>query len=326
ELKLKLEKFQTSSKNLSQLLASQTNNKIRLGYNNQVFTSSMFDCDELFSFETDESLPASLIYDRYQLVEGYHAVPPPYIGTFMPPKPNLVFYDAPNVNETVHTAFNVVLSPTKPNKDLSHIHRPSAPIIEYWVSDSEDDSKAELPQNVLSFVHPTEQVKPPRPSVMPKMAQTPARNHAQRGNPQHYARITLPNPQRHVVPTTVLTKSKLVPLNVARQVTTAVLQPHVTRPRPSKTVVIKSHSPLRRNINRRPSPKPSNFPPKVTTVKVSQVNDIKGVQGKWEWKPKCPILDHDSRHTSASLALKRFDYNDSLGRSKSVMAWVPKRH
>nr|GFB92219.1 retrotransposon protein, putative, Ty1-copia subclass [Tanacetum cinerariifolium] len=39
---------------------------------------------------------------KYQPGEGYHAVPPPYTGTFMPPKPDLVFHDAPNVNEIVH--------------------------------------------------------------------------------------------------------------------------------------------------------------------------------------------------------------------------------
>nr|GEW36786.1 hypothetical protein [Tanacetum cinerariifolium] len=130
DLKLKLEKFETSSKNLSQLLASQTNDKTRLGYNNHVFTSSMSDCDEMFSSDSDVSMPASPINDRYQLEEGYHAVPPPYTGTLMPPKSNLVFHDAPNVNETVYNAFNVELSPTKPDKDLSHTHRPSVPIIE----------------------------------------------------------------------------------------------------------------------------------------------------------------------------------------------------
>nr|GEY29340.1 uncharacterized mitochondrial protein AtMg00810-like [Tanacetum cinerariifolium] len=68
--------------------------------------------------ETDDSLHASPIYDRYQSGEGYHAIPPFYTGTFMPPKPDLVSHDVPNVNETVHTAFNVELSPTKPEKDL----------------------------------------------------------------------------------------------------------------------------------------------------------------------------------------------------------------
>nr|GEZ07133.1 ribonuclease H-like domain-containing protein [Tanacetum cinerariifolium] len=65
------------------------------------------------------------------------------VGTFMPPKPDLIFHDAPNVNETVHTAFNVELSHTKPDKDLSHTHRPTTPIIEDWVSDLKDESKAE---------------------------------------------------------------------------------------------------------------------------------------------------------------------------------------
>nr|GEU55476.1 hypothetical protein [Tanacetum cinerariifolium] len=363
DLKLKLEKFQISSKNLSQLLASHTNDKTGLAYNTQVFTSSMFDYDEMFSSETDESFPASPIYDRSYSGEGYHAVFPPYTGTFMPPKHDFVFHDAPNVNETVHTAFIVELSPTKPDKDLSH--RPSAPIIEDWVSDSEDDSEAELLQNAPSFVQPTEQVKIPRPSIKPvetfilatnhktaipkpkthrnkrnrkacfvcksltylikdydyyekKMAQTPASNHAQRGNHQQYDRMTHPNHQRYLVPTTVLTKYTLVPLTAARPVTTAVLPSHVTSPRPAKTVVTKPHSQPRRNINGQPSPKPSTFPPKVTTVKAPMVNAVKGVQGNCVRKPKCPILDHVSRHTSASMTLKRFDYNDALGRSKYV--------
>nr|GEV72543.1 hypothetical protein [Tanacetum cinerariifolium] len=129
DLKLKLEKFQTSSKNLSQLLTSQTNNKTRLGYHTQVFTSFMFDCDEMFKSKSDDSFPASPLYDRFHSEDGYHVVPLLYTETFMPPKPDLVFHDAPNVNETDHTAFNVELSPTKPDTDFSHTLRPSAPII-----------------------------------------------------------------------------------------------------------------------------------------------------------------------------------------------------
>nr|GEW19496.1 putative ribonuclease H-like domain-containing protein [Tanacetum cinerariifolium] len=222
--------------------------------------------------------------------------------------------------------------------------RSSAPIIKDWVSDSEDDSEAELPLNASSFVQPTKQVKTPRSSVKPvetsipaanpktaipkpnshgnienrkacfvckslthlikdcdyyekKVAQTPARNHAQRGNHQQYARMTLPNPQRHVVSTTVLTKSKHVPLTTARQVTTAISPNNVTGPRPAKTIVTKPHSPPRRHINHRPTPKASTFPLKATAVEAPMVNDV-----------------------NASMTLKRFDYNDALGRSKSVMA------
>nr|GEZ28147.1 hypothetical protein [Tanacetum cinerariifolium] len=66
ELKIKLDKFQTSSKNLSQILASQTNDKTGLGYDNQVFNSFVFDCDEMFSSESDVSMPTSPVYDRYK--------------------------------------------------------------------------------------------------------------------------------------------------------------------------------------------------------------------------------------------------------------------
>nr|GEV04527.1 hypothetical protein [Tanacetum cinerariifolium] len=84
---------------------------------------------------------------EYQSGHGYHAFPPLYTGRFMPPKPDLVFHNAPNNVETVYTAFNVELSSTKPDQDISSTHRPLAPIIEDWVSDSEDDSEAKVPQN-----------------------------------------------------------------------------------------------------------------------------------------------------------------------------------
>nr|GEZ52713.1 hypothetical protein [Tanacetum cinerariifolium] len=57
-----------------------------------------------------------------------------------------------NVPIETSTSNALVSYPTKPDKDLSHTHRPSAPIIEDWVSDSEDDSEAELSQNASSFV------------------------------------------------------------------------------------------------------------------------------------------------------------------------------
>nr|GEW36271.1 uncharacterized mitochondrial protein AtMg00810-like [Tanacetum cinerariifolium] len=114
------------------------------GYDNQVFTSFVFDCDEMFSSESDVSMPASPLYDRYKSRKGYHDVPPPYTGTFMPPKPDLVFHNAPTFNETVPTAFNIEPSTTKPAQDLSQSNRLFAPINEDWVSDSEDDSEAVL--------------------------------------------------------------------------------------------------------------------------------------------------------------------------------------
>nr|GEY81452.1 ribonuclease H-like domain-containing protein [Tanacetum cinerariifolium] len=181
--------------------------------------------------------------------DGYHAVPPPYTGTFTPPKTDLVFHNAPNV------------------------------------SDSKDDSEAEIPQNAPTFVQPIEQVKTPRHFVKTVETSIPTAN----------TKTAIPK---------LLTKSTL---NAARPLTAVVPKPYVTRPRQAKTVVTKPYSPPRRNINRSPSPKAINFPPRVTAVKTPMVNAVKG---KWEWKHKCTILDHVSRNTSASMTLKRFYYND----------------
>nr|GFB75076.1 hypothetical protein [Tanacetum cinerariifolium] len=65
--------------------------------------------------------PPSNLYDRFVPSGGYHAIPPPIKGTFMPPKPNLVFHTPPS-DENEHLAFNVQLSPTKPKQDLSSRH------------------------------------------------------------------------------------------------------------------------------------------------------------------------------------------------------------
>nr|GFB71659.1 hypothetical protein [Tanacetum cinerariifolium] len=89
---------------------------------------AMFDCDNYYSSDSDnDSWPPSNLYDRFVLSGGYHVVPPPLFGTFMPPKPDLVFHTPPS-DENEHLAFNVQLTPTKPEQDLPS--RPSAPIIE----------------------------------------------------------------------------------------------------------------------------------------------------------------------------------------------------
>nr|GEU67422.1 hypothetical protein [Tanacetum cinerariifolium] len=110
DLNMKLQKF---PKRLTDLFASQTFEKAGLGYNSQVFTQDMFDCDMYYSSESDsDSWPPSNLYDRFVQSGGYHAVPLLVTGTFMPPKPDLVFHTPPS-DENEHLAFNVQLSPTK---------------------------------------------------------------------------------------------------------------------------------------------------------------------------------------------------------------------
>nr|GFA75042.1 hypothetical protein [Tanacetum cinerariifolium] len=60
------------------------------------------------------------------------------------------------------------LSPTKPEQDLSPTFRPSAPIIEDWVFNSEEESEPKDPQqSVPSFPQSFEHVKTPRHFVQP---------------------------------------------------------------------------------------------------------------------------------------------------------------
>nr|GEW87171.1 hypothetical protein [Tanacetum cinerariifolium] len=285
---------------------------------------------------------------KYQSGNRYHAVPPPYTRTFMPPKPDFVFNNAPNDVETDNPTFNVKLSPTKPDQDLSHTHRPSAPTKKDWVSDSDEESKTNTPQNVPSFVQSTKLVKSPRSSIQhvetfipiatsktaipkpisngkhrnrkvcfvcksldhlikdcdyheKKMAQTTPRNNAKRGTHKQYAHMTLPNPQRHVVPTAVLTQSKLVPITAVRPVTIVVPKTSVTRPRQAKSVVTMPNSPPRRHINRSPSPKASTFPPKVTAVKAPMVNAAQG-NPQHALKDKGVIDSRFSRHMTRNMS------------------------
>nr|GEW15442.1 ribonuclease H-like domain-containing protein [Tanacetum cinerariifolium] len=290
DLKLKLEKFQTSSKNLTDLLASQTFEKAGLGYTSQ---------------------PPSNLYDRFIPSGGYHVVPPPYTRTFIPPKPDLVFH-TPSFAETEHLAFNVYVSPTKPEQALSPSPRPSAPIIEDWLSDFEEDSQTQAPKVVFSFAQSSEHVKSPRHPGQPLQAtilvvttvlvrsMTPCRGtrrnkkacfvcksvdhlikycdfhtrklaqrtYASRDTHKQYASLSHNKSHTHMVSTAVLPQFKSVLNTAARSVSAALPIFPVTRPKHAYSVVTKSNSPIRRHLPHSPSSKTSNSPPRVTVAKV----------------------------------------------------------
>nr|GEU69594.1 putative ribonuclease H-like domain-containing protein [Tanacetum cinerariifolium] len=249
---------------------NETNEKHGLGY---------------FSSESDcESLSPSSPSDRLQSSGGYHAVPPPIIGTFMPPKPNLVFHTAPINVETDHSAFTVQFSPSKPAQDLSHINRPSAPIIKDWVSDSEDESEINDPQSAPSFIQSFESVDHLIKDCdyhAKKKAQPTPRNYAHRGNNNQNASFTQKHPPKHMVPAVVLTQSKTVSIAVVRPVSVVVSKIMMTRPRHDHSLNIKSKSPIRRHITHSPSLKTGNSPPRVTATKAPVVSAAKGKKGKW---------------------------------------------
>ncbi|GJX96189.1 putative ribonuclease H-like domain-containing protein [Tanacetum coccineum] len=180
DLKLTLEKFKNSSKNLSKLLDSQISDKFKnsVGFNSQVFDSQ--------------------VNDKYKTSEGYHDVPPPYTGNFMPPKPDLVLADEDDYIfiESVTSVPAVATSEVKTSE--SKPKSVSEPLIEDWISDSEDENETESKSKQrkpsfakVEFVKSNEHVKSPRESVKMvennKQAKYPRKNsQSPRGNKRNW--------------------------------------------------------------------------------------------------------------------------------------------
>ncbi|GJX31432.1 hypothetical protein Tco_0241287 [Tanacetum coccineum] len=90
DLKLKLEKFEESSKNLTKLIDSQKSakDKTGLGYDSQMNESEVV--HSVFN-SRESDVDDSPVNDRFKIDEGFHAVPPPYTRNYMPLRPDLSF-------------------------------------------------------------------------------------------------------------------------------------------------------------------------------------------------------------------------------------------
>ncbi|GKF52259.1 hypothetical protein Tco_0148726, partial [Tanacetum coccineum] len=84
------------------------------------------------------------VNDKYKIGKGYHAVPPPYTGNFMPPKPNLVLADKDEYvfSESVTSVLAVATSEVKTSESKPKSVR--EPLIEDWISYSENENETEF--------------------------------------------------------------------------------------------------------------------------------------------------------------------------------------
>ncbi|GJV13352.1 putative ribonuclease H-like domain-containing protein [Tanacetum coccineum] len=162
ELKLTLEKFQNSSKSLNNLLESQVIDKFKtgLGYN---AASSTAASPAVESFVNSSEMLENQENNKSKSDKGYHAVPPPFTGNFIPRKPDLTFMD--EIVESENMDVTTIVTPSnvktvesnhesagvKSNGDAvepktvrKNSFRP--PVIEDWNSD--DDSEVEFIPNV----------------------------------------------------------------------------------------------------------------------------------------------------------------------------------
>nr|GFC33803.1 hypothetical protein [Tanacetum cinerariifolium] len=187
-------------------------------------------------------------------------------GTFMPPKLDLVFHTPPS-DENEHLAFNVQLNPTKPEQDLPS--RPSAPIIEDWVSDSEENDMPQVTKDVpiappvpLRTHSPSKGLRRTKKTCFVCKSETHlkdcdflARKLAQKSYDSR-------DIHKHHAP---MNHSK-IPLHKISAVAPPKSQPVLT------AAARTSKSPLRRPFIRHPSPKPSISPPRVNAAKPSAVS------------------------------------------------------
>nr|GEV99340.1 hypothetical protein [Tanacetum cinerariifolium] len=196
-------------------------------------------------------------------------------------------------SETASSKSEMESSLNSATKDVHAIKYkiPSAPIIEDWISDSEDESETNDSQSIPSFVQSSEQVKTHRHSVQPVEApilDATLKPTSQKSNSSSKRRIrktcfvcrsvdhliknydyhakkkAQPTPRNYAHE--VLTQSKPVSITAVRPVCADVPKIMVTRPRHAHSIYTKSKSPIRRHITRGPSPKTSNSPPRVTAA------------------------------------------------------------
>ncbi|GJT38948.1 ribonuclease H-like domain-containing protein [Tanacetum coccineum] len=138
DLKFKLEKFEESSKNLTKLINSQISakDKAGLGYDSQMNESEVV--HSVVNIR-ESNVDDSPVNDKFKIGEWFHAVPPPYTRNYMPSRPDLSFA---GLDDSVYKT-KVRENETSISKDIIEkpkIVRQSAPIIEEWDTDSDNDN------------------------------------------------------------------------------------------------------------------------------------------------------------------------------------------
>ncbi|GJX68102.1 ribonuclease H-like domain-containing protein [Tanacetum coccineum] len=191
----------------------------------------------------------------YKTGEGYHAVPPPYTGNFMPPKLDLVLADK---DEYVFSE-SVTSVPSTPTSEVktsvSKLKSFSEPLIEDWISHSENENEIEFksrqrkPSNAkVNFVKSNEHVKSPREFVKKvknsKQAEYPRKNYQSPRGSEYLNYVS-----------------------IARPINTAYPRPTVNSVRPVSNVFNRAHSHDRRPFNKFTTNKNSNFNEEVNTVR-----------------------------------------------------------
>ncbi|GJZ29096.1 hypothetical protein Tco_0573743 [Tanacetum coccineum] len=214
--------------------------------------------------------------------EKYNVVPPPYTGNFMPLTPDLSFTGLDKfVNKPI-------VENKMSDEEVSKVVRKSddSLIIEDWVSDSEEENVSQTKTenktvkpsiNKIEFVKPKQQKKT--------------------------ARKTVKQVEKH---------RQNTHMNATRSMAYLSKTAHSTVKRPIHMNTSFKNNNINQRVNTVRGKEVNTARPKavVNVVKGNNVNAVKA-SACWVWKPKTKVLDHVSKHNSASITLKKFDYIDA---------------
>ncbi|GJV76601.1 hypothetical protein Tco_1508185 [Tanacetum coccineum] len=263
-----------------------------------------------------DKLLGSQIIDKSKKGLGYNDVPPPYPLIYNRPKKLDLSYSG--LDEFKEPEFKSYASEEKQVSDDTS---------SFVESPLNVEKETDFLDKNIEFVKPKNHENPVKKSV--------------RVNYNYTTNMTNPNVQRNMVPRAVLMKIGLKSFNTAMTVNTAhpksivfsaksmlrfskSAQSTVKRPYQLETILSNKRFTQTNNTAKakavntaRPKPVNTTRPHSaiVNAVRFNQANAVKA-SACWVWRP--------TKLDSELITLKKHNYIDARGKSKSVMAWVPK--
>ncbi|GJX83765.1 putative ribonuclease H-like domain-containing protein [Tanacetum coccineum] len=228
--------------------------------------------------------------DRFKKDNGYHAIPPPLTGNYLPPLADLSFAGLddsvyrPTANKTSASVSQVETSITLPSNTSVEMPRvksvrPSGIIIKDWISNDEDifqsnDVQTTVKPSFKKIKFTKARNEPVKSDKQVGMSKKSALNDKGKGTGHREVRPIWNNTQRinhqnKFVPTAFLTRSGRIPVSTAKQQTT------------------------------------------ISTVKGNGATAIKASAG-CVWRPKMTDLNNGSKDNSGSWISKRGNPQQAL--------------
>ncbi|GJY68274.1 putative ribonuclease H-like domain-containing protein [Tanacetum coccineum] len=207
----------------------------------------------------------SLVNDRFKTGEGFHTVPPPYTGNYMPSRPDLSFagLDDSIYKDKVSETITTVTKTSKDSVEKPKTVRPSALIIKDWDTDSVFRPKPNQTKpkfTKMNFVKFNENVKfvnkknTHRQEEYLRKSQSPKDN---RRNRNGMMTQKLGNAATSII--------------TARPVNIVAPKSKVNDALPKTYSYFKAHSLVRRAFNQKSAAKTNNLNKKVKTARVNNV-------------------------------------------------------